>query len=408
MKFELWEESQYRALDDEGVETRRADILAELDGESKFSLDELRGQADMLQAEVERRNAAIQLRSATIAAIQAGAGTVIEHSRAAEAPEQPEDAFDTEQYRKAFMDYTQRGTAIPIEFRQAEKTSIGDVGAVVPTTLFNRIIREMDTYGNIWAKVTKMNVKGGVDIPIATVKPTASWVGEGASEAQKLDANDKVSFKYHTLEVKISQTLLVATVTLSAFEELFVKLAAEAMIKACEAAIINGDGNGKMLGITKDPRVTKVVTMSPSEFKSWEAWHKKVKMKIKKAYQRGEFIMAQATFDGYIDGMVDKNGNSINASTRGIDGEVAYRFMGKGVETVEEDLIKDFDTASTGDVVAIFGVLSDYLVNTNMQLTTVKWPDHDTNEIKNKCTMIADGKVGDPYGFILIKKGEEA
>lgn len=42
-----------------------------------------------------------------------------------------------------------------------------------------------------------------------------------------------------------------------------------------------------------------------------------------------------------------------------------------------------------------------------MQMTTVKWVDHDTNEIKNKCIMIVDGKLVDPNGVLIIKKGEE-
>ena len=92
----------------------------------------------------------------------------------------------------------------------------------------------------------------------------------------------------------------------------------------------------------------------------------------------------------------------------GINGEETYRFMGKSVETVEEDLIKDFDSASEGDVIAIFGRLSDYMVNSNMQITAAKWRDEDNNVIKNKLLMYADGKVADPYGFIMVKKGAEA
>ncbi len=404
--FELWEESQYRALDDEGIESRRADILAQLDGESQFTLEELRGQVDLLEAEIERRNVAVQLRSAQVAAVQAGQGALIERSQQ-QAPATA-DVHDTEQYRTAFMEYVCRSTPIPAEYRDAEVTHIADTGAVIPTTLMNRIIREMDTYGNIWNRVTKLNVKGGVEIPVATIKPVASWIGEGASDSQKFEAKDKIVFAYHGLECKVAQTLLVATVTLSAFEDLFVKLAYEAMIKALESAIIAGDGNGKPLGITKDERVTKVVTMSMKELASWEAWHKKFKSQLKKAYRNGQFIMAQASYDAYIDGMVDANGNSVNGYTRGIDGELPYRFMGKEVETVEEELIKDFDSAEVGDVIAVFGNLSDYAVNTNMQLTAVKWTDHDTNEVKNKCLMVVDGKVVDPYGFILIKKGAEA
>ena len=48
------------------------------------------------------------------------------------------------------------------------------------------------------------------------------------------------------------------------------------------------------------------------------------------------------------------------------------------------------------------------MVNSNMQITATKWRDEDNNVIKNKLLMYADGKVADPYGFILVKKGAAA
>ena len=43
-----------------------------------------------------------------------------------------------------------------------------------------------------------------------------------------------------------------------------------------------------------------------------------------------------------------------------------------------------------------------------MQMTAVKWTDNDTNEVKNKCIMIVDGKLVDANGVLIIKKGEDA
>lgn len=77
----------------------------------------------------------------------------------------------------------------------------------------------------------------------------------------------------------------------------------------------------------------------------------------------------------------------------------------KTVETVEDDIIKPFETASAGDVIAVFAKMSDYAINSNMQMRAVKWEDHDNNEIKNKCILICDGKLLDPNGVIIIKKG---
>lgn len=320
-----------------------------------------------------------------------------------------EDPTDTIEYRTAFMNYVCRNVPIPAELRENQVTTTADASAVIPKTIVNEIIKEMSTFGNIYAKVRKLNVKGGVAIPRLTLKPEAHWVGEKTpSETQNIKADDKVTFTYFGVECKIAQSLLENITTLDIFQEQFVELATEAIVKAIEIAIFNGDGTTRPTGILKDTRVPSknVITMTPEEFASWDGWHKKVKAKMKKAYRNGEFIMAQGTFDGHIDGMTDKNGQPIGRTNYGLNGEENYRFMGKTVETVEDECIACWDDANVGDVVAVFIKLSDYGINTNMQMTTVKWVDHDNNEIKNKCTMILDGKLIDPNGVLIIKKGE--
>ena len=227
---------------------------------------------------------------------------------------------------------------------------------------------------------------------------------------QKLTANTKVSFSYYGLECKIAQTLLASVVTFDEFQQMFVPLAVEAIIAAKEKAIISGTGSGQFLGITKDTRVpTKnIVVLSPDEIGDYSAWHKKVIAKIPKAYRKGEFVMAQGTFDGYIDGMVDKNGQPIGRVNYGIDGGETYRFCGKPVETVEDDIIANFDAAAKDDVIAVYFNPSDYAENSNGQFAAVKWTDHDDDAVKTKVLHICDGKLLDPNGVIIIKKGEAA
>lgn len=321
------------------------------------------------------------------------------------------DKYDTEEYRNAFMEYCKRGTPIPRELRGDELTTTSDTTAVIPTTIVNEMVKEMKSYGSLYNAVRKLNVQGGVKIPILSVKPTATWItadtGTSESYEQEITSTTSVTFNYYGLECKVAQTLLVNVVTLEMFQSLFAELAVEAIVHALDLAIMNGSGSGEPLGITKDTRVANAnkITLTPAEFASWEMWHKKVFAKMKKSYRDGVFIMAQGTFDGYIDGMVDDNGQPIGRVNYGIDGEEKYRFGGKVVETVENDIIKDYESASTGDVVAVFCKLSDYAINSNMQMQVVKWVDNDTNEIKNKVILIADGKLIDPNGVLLIKKG---
>lgn len=321
------------------------------------------------------------------------------------------DPLDTEEYRTAFMNFVCRGTQIPAEVRANATTTTTDAGAVIPTSILNEIIQRLDTYGNIYAKVRKLDVQGGVEIPILSLKPTAKWItadtGTSESDLQKIQANTKISFSYYGLECKISQTLLTNVTTLAMFQNMFTDLATEAMVKAIEKSIMAGTGSGEMTGITVDTRIpeSNVITMSDDELGKWTEWKKKVFGKMKKAYRNGEFIVNQSTFDGYIDGMVDTNGQPIGRVNYGIESGETYRFGGKNVETVEGDIIASYDDAEVGDVIGVFANLSDYAINSNLQMQVVKWTDNDTNEIKNKAILIADGKLVDPNGVLIIKKG---
>ena len=383
-----------------GDEIREAEeMLAELDesgdgGDAGQAGNEPNGERSVVPAGAVHRNAQV-----------VGSFAMGTQLRAAEVNTDP---YDTVEYRKAFMEYVCRNTPIPVELRADEVTTTGETGAVIPTTMLKEIIQSLETYGNVYGKVRRLNIQGGVAIPISDLKPVAHWIGETeSSDDQKLTAKDSIVFSYFGVECKIAQTLLANVTTLDAFQQMFVPLATEAIVKAVEIAILNGDGVNKPLGITKDTRVPEanVITMTPEEFKSWAAWHIKVKAKMKKAYRKGTFFMSQSTFDGYIDGMVDDNGQPVGRTNYGINGEESYRFMGKDVETVEDECIAAYDDAAEGDVVAVFFKATDYAINSNMQLVVVKWTDHDNNKVKNKAILIVDGKLVDVNGVLIIKKG---
>ncbi len=321
---------------------------------------------------------------------------------------------DTKEYRTAFMEFVCRGTPIPEnlraevpQLRANEVTTTTDTSAVIPTTLMNKIVEKMETYGNVWARVTKTNIQGGVEIPVLTLKPEATWIGESnSSDDKKVKADEKISFSYYGIECKIAQTLLANVVTLEIFQNKFVQLSTEAIIKGIEKAIFVGSGSGQPTGILKESRVPKenIITMKPEDM-TWDGWHKKVKAKMKKAYRNGQFYMSQGTWDGTINGMVDTTGQPIARVNYGIDGKEINRFLGKEVETVEEEILQDYENAKTGDVFAVFINMSNYAVNSNLKMITVKWIDNDTNQVKNKNIMICDGKLIDPNGVLIIKKG---
>ncbi|MEY8763347.1 MULTISPECIES: phage major capsid protein [Clostridium] len=329
-----------------------------------------------------------------------------------------EDTLSSVEYRNAFKDFCVSGKVSPILQNDLIKpiiknadtvTTTGDASAVIPTTILQEVIQKVQSYGQIYAAVRKLSIKGGVQVPILTLKPSASWIGETTpSDRQKIEINQNIMFSYYGLECKISTSLLTETVTLQMFEDTLVSLLAEAFVKALDTAIIKGSGIGQPKGITVDDRIPagQIVTLTPDEFADWSAWKKKVFAKMPLSYKGGASLyMASGTFEGYIDGMVDKNGQPIGRVNYGITDGPQERFGGKPVVEVEDDIISNYDDAATGDVISIYGNMNNYAINSNMQLTMVRYTDHDKNEIVDKGILIADGKILDPNGFVIIKKG---
>ena len=319
-----------------------------------------------------------------------------------------EDPRATLEYRTKFMEYCRTGVMAP-ELRADAMTGVADVSAVIPSTILNEVIRKVTEYGQIFSRVRKLTVKGGVSIPILSLAPTATWIGETTpSLKQKVQANTNITFSYYGLECKVSTSLLADTVSLTGFENTITDLIVEAMVIALDTAIFKGDGIGKALGITVDPRVpvTQVITLLTADVLKWDSWKKKVFAKMPLKYKAGaSFFMASGTFEGYIDGMVDNNGQPIGRVNYGITDGAQERFGGKEVIEVEDNIVANYDDAAVGDVIAVYCNLKNYGFNSNMQMVMFRYIDHDTNEYIDKAILIADGKLIDPNGVVIVKKG---
>jgi HK97 family phage major capsid protein len=327
---------------------------------------------------------------------------------AAARTQEPADPFGTVEYRTAFMKFAMAGQVTP-ELRIDAMTAAADISAVIPTTIMNEVIKKLLSYGDIFSRIRKTGIKAGVQVPILSLKPVATWIGETpTSDKQKVQANTSVTFSYFGLECKIATSLVADTVALPGFESTMIDLITEAMIIAIETAIVKGNGAGKMLGIVEDTRVPagQIITLAAADFIDWSAWKKKVFAKMPVKYKAGAvWLMAGGTFEGYIDGMVDANGQPVGRTNYNITEGPQERFGGKPVIQVEDDIIAAYEDAGVGDVVAILTNLGHYCMNSNMQMTMFRYFDHDTNEWIDKGILIADGKLLDPNGVIIVKKG---
>lgn len=328
---------------------------------------------------------------------------------------QDTDPFATMEYRQAFMKYAQTGQEIPTNLttRDGMPANTNTLGATIPTTVLNEFINEVrKVYGNLYAKVRKLNIPGAVKVPIAELQATFKWINESTVSPRQDGGtiNDFVMFEYNMAEIRVSQTLLSSIVSIDLFEREIVRIMMIAYMQAMDTGIVKGTGNGQMLGILNDPRVTNVVEMTAAEFSDWTAWRKKFFAKLPLGYRAGEFIFPLATVDAYLETMADSNNNPIFRQATGLevnDGDSRDpngRFFGRAVSLVEPDILPDFDSAAAGDVVGIFWQPDEYAINTNMTFGMRRWFDEDRNEWVNKMLTVVDGKVLNPMGFYLIKK----
>ena len=412
--FVPFDAAQYRALDDVAFEERRQVIIDLLNSDELpegVTTEQLMDERTLIMGEVERRNAAAELRGATVKSVL-NASKVIATSKEERGAKEV-DPFDTPEYRNAFMELMCRNKAMPEEFRTGvyaqrddQHTTTGDGPVMIPTTLSKNIIEELEAENGIYARVAKTNIKGGLEVPILSIKPVAHWVDETEiSDTQKVEAKLKVTFSYYELECRLSQTMLESIVTFDEFQRRFVPAVVKAMVDAIETGVVSGTGSGQMLGITNDPRVTNTVSMTANQVKDWKQWHKIVKKAIPRAYRGGTIIMGQGTWDSYIETMADDNNAPVSAGYNPVTGAEVLRLMGFEVLLVDDDLIADFDSASTGDVFCIYGKLTDYAINWNQQIQTVQYTDWDNRKHKTVAYAVLDGKVLDANGFLLVKKG---
>lgn len=425
--FKIVDAAQLRAMGADAFEEYRSALIDALNApEGEYTTAELRAAADDVKADIERRNAAVELRNATLAAVAGGAGKVIERAAEPEAHKgfqvvRSEDPFDTDAYNEAFFKYVTRGERTPGivqpgvlpsyvrpgQFRDDAQTLTTDVPNYIPTHMMNDIIEKSEVYGRIWPQLTKTNLQGGVEYPTGAFEPVAYWESEGTtSDFQKLEDGDPIKFSYYMLGCRLSKSFLTNVTTIDAFQRKFPEAAMKAVVKKLEQGYLTGTGTGQMTGITKDSRIPteNKIALTADDISGWEGWHKKVKAKMKPAYRDGTFFMNQATFDAYIDGMVDANGQPVARCNYGVNGEETYRFMGRKVEILDDYLLESFDDASNSDVFAIFTKPSDYVVNSNMAMRAVRWIDENTDEVKNKVQTIVDGKILRPWGTLILTK----
>ena len=400
------------------IDTRLAAIRTEIETRgAELTADQLTAlQAEVNELKEERKDitSANETRAALLASIaEGGAGTTVRTfptpsagSGETRTTDTYDDITESKEYRTAFMKHVLRNTPMPAEFRDAI-TMTTDVGAIIPQPVLNRIIEKMEAVGMILTRVTRTAYQGGLNIPYSTVKPVATWVGEGEGSPKQKKPVGNISFAYHKLRCKVAVTLEVDTMALSVFETTLVSNIVEAMTKALEQAIISGDGDGKPRGILagvpdgvkRDNSQILTLTGAAPSYADLIAMEAALPIEYENST---EWCMSKKTFMDFI-GMTDDTGQPIARVNMGIRGRPERTLLGRPV--VLCNYVPSFmPNLTAGTVFAFLFNFSDYVLNTNYSMGIKRYEDNETDDRVTRAVMLADGRVVDENSLVTLAR----
>lgn len=318
------------------------------------------------------------------------------------------DVYASVEYRQAFMDFIIRGKAIPAKYQNTNETTTSDpsvAGAIVPTTLYEKIFFKLESKSGLYARVFKTNYPTALVIPVSSVRPTAVWVDEDKGSDRQKFTIDKVQFSGYKLECRTAFSLFMSVVALDKFEAQFVEVITDAMVKAINTSIAIGTGVGSPKGIlTELVDASKTVEIAAAEGITYDTMVE-TESKVDPAYDGTDtvYLMTKQTFMRYY-GITDEVGQPIARVNAGIDGKPRYNILGRDVETLDGIMDNYADTVAEDTTVAAIFNLKDYVFNEVMGLAITRFIDQDTDQTVIKAVMLADGKVVDKTSLVKVVK----
>lgn len=337
----------------------------------------------------------------------------------------PDDVAPTAtmEYRKAFMAYVQRGEmnkdVLQFEKRADATGTSTDLGILIPETVIQEIIKGVEkVYGQLYSRVKKTNVPGGVKYPIGAFTATFNRIAEtGKSDRQDAGgATGSVTFTYNVGEIRLARTLLQTVLSVPVFEQELAKVIVEAYVKAMDTEIMTGvAANNQCEGILTEAakqssriQSGNIITFTAEEMADWTEWQTKLFAKIPLSMRalRPQFVMTSDTYESNIKTLKDNNNRPLYVETfNPIDGSEVCTFKGKEVVLVEDDILENFNDAENNEYFGMYWVPeSGYAINSNMQFTVRDYFDEETNQFVKKALVINDGKILDPKYIYLLKK----
>ncbi len=275
-------------------------------------------------------------------------------------------------------------------------TATSDVAPFIPITISSKIIEIVEKTGTFLSLATKTNVKGGYQVPVQELIPTATWQAEGtAATGQKLKFG-VIKFGAYKLQIRLPRTFEVEKMTLEVFEQKIAEYAAKAIIKAEEAGMFIGTGEGQMTGII----TTLDKPGNESLIKTITAFDYKTLLEIEGSLDEDKeenmiWAMPRKTFYSQVLSMVDSQKQPIARVSLGLDGKPVYALLGRPVKFAKP--------SNMGSYFGFIFDFADYFINDNDEMSARDFYDSDIDADVRQLTSLVDGQVATTQGLLGIK-----
>jgi len=204
----------------------------------------------------------------------------------------------------------------------------------------------------------------------------------------------------------------VTVQTISAFEALFVKQVAEAMVKAIEGKIVSSDdgtsGNPKGILYNANESTSPDKAVKIAAGKNGHLDYQTLcdmEAELEQQYENGAvWFMTKKTYMAFVS-MTDSVGQPIARINYGINGKAERTLLGRDV-LLCGDYMESYteDTIATDKVVAFLFDPSDYVLNTSYDLGIQSKIDWDNEDHRTKAVMSVDGAVIDRHSLVKLVK----
>ena len=325
---------------------QRAALLAEMEAISETAKAETRAYSEEELARADELEAQIRAIDATYKAEEARA-VLAASPKAVPVDGEVVPSDKTEAEERAFAQYIVDSKA---EFRAGELTMSAN-GAVIPTSIVNKIISKVKEISPLYAMATKYNIGGTITIPYYDESTSAITMGY-VEEFTELESHVG-QFKSIELKGYLAGTLSVLSLSLinnSQFDVLgyIVNKMAEAIANWVEKELLRGTSQ-KITGLSNISAAMTVTAASQTAITADEIME--LQDKVIDAFQNGAcFIMNRETRSA-IRKLKDSDGNYL--LNRDISAKWGYTLFGKDVYTTD-----NADTMAAGKTVIYYGDFS--------------------------------------------------